>query len=222
MEVKEFDRWEELQEHVELRWGLSPEQRRGAFYSMRPARGESFEHFVQRVEDERAQLHLDDELCLRTFWPLVPREVQQRLDLVHTVHMTMAGQGMADVSWARVVEVCWCKGHSFAALAGVTAHTAGSEAAQPEASLPPPPPPVAAHVTIGRPDAVFKVDVPCKLCHYLKSTAKKGDPMSKIAPERHSFEECYTNPLSSEFKPDTYRRRMLYLIHNKIEIPQYM
>ena len=65
-----------MQEYVELRWGLSPEQRRGAFYSMRPARGESFEHFVQRVEDERAQLHLDDELCLRTFWPLVLCEVQ--------------------------------------------------------------------------------------------------------------------------------------------------
>ena len=46
--------------------------------------------------------------------------------------------------------------------------------------------------------------------------------MSKIMPERHSFEECYTNPLSPDFKPDTYQSRMLYLIHNRIEIPSYM
>ena len=52
--------------------------------------------------------------------------------------------------------------------------------------------------------------------------AKKGEPMSKITPERHSFEECYTNPLSPDFKPDMYWRRMLYLIHNRIKIPPYM
>ena len=46
--------------------------------------------------------------------------------------------------------------------------------------------------------------------------------MSKIPPERHSFKECYTNPVSPDFKPDTYWRRMLYLIHNRIEIPPYM
>ena len=46
--------------------------------------------------------------------------------------------------------------------------------------------------------------------------------MSKITPERHSFEECYTNPLSPDFKPDTYQCRMLYLIHNRRDIPPYM
>ena len=46
--------------------------------------------------------------------------------------------------------------------------------------------------------------------------------MSKITPERHSFEECYTNPLSPDFKPDIYQRRILYPIHNRIEIPLYM
>ena len=46
--------------------------------------------------------------------------------------------------------------------------------------------------------------------------------MSKITPERHSFEECYTDLLSPDFKADMYRRRMLYLIHNRIEIPPYM
>ena len=35
-------------------------------------------------------------------------------------------------------------------------------------------------------------------------------------------EVCYTNPLSPDFKPDTYQCRMLYLIHNRIEIPSYM
>ena len=52
--------------------------------------------------------------------------------------------------------------------------------------------------------------------------AKKGEPMSKIMPEKHSFEECYTNPLSPDFKPDMYQHRMLCLIHNKMEIPPYM
>ena len=52
--------------------------------------------------------------------------------------------------------------------------------------------------------------------------AKKGEPMSKITPERHYFEECYTNPLSPDIKPDTYRHCMLYLIHNRIEILPYM
>ena len=46
--------------------------------------------------------------------------------------------------------------------------------------------------------------------------------MSKITPERHSFEECYTNPLSPYFKANTYLHHMLYLIHNRIEIPSYM
>ena len=46
--------------------------------------------------------------------------------------------------------------------------------------------------------------------------------MSKIMPERHSFEECYTNPLSPDFKPDTYRHHMLHLIQNRIDIPPYI
>ena len=46
--------------------------------------------------------------------------------------------------------------------------------------------------------------------------------MSKIALEMHSFEKCYTNPLSPDFKPNTYWRCMLYLIHNRIEILSYM
>ena len=91
LEVKVFDTWGDLQELVESRWGLSPEQRQGAFCSMRPSHNEMFKHFMQCVKDEHTQLHLDDELCLHTFWPLISPDVQQCLDLVHMVHMTILG-----------------------------------------------------------------------------------------------------------------------------------
>ena len=53
IEHREFDTWFEMQALVDERWGLSPEQRRGAFFGLRPKTGECFESFVIRVEDER-------------------------------------------------------------------------------------------------------------------------------------------------------------------------
>ena len=199
---------------------------------------------------------------------------------MHTVHMTMTSRGSADVSWARVVEVCRSHSHSFAALAGVVAPTtAQGLPAAPQAPVVPVAAPIMAkapatsavcNVVVSQPDHVlnvrfslipyvnirdqrsdstpkpvvaiwvyiylcgwhmhhsrvaameyhccvvdwqcsaraltFKVDTPCKLCSDLKLMAKKGEPMAKIMSECHSFEECYTSPLSMQFKLDTYQR----------------
>ena len=119
IEHKEFDCWDEFQALVDDRWGLSPEQRRGAFYSLRPRPGESFEKFVERVEDKRCKLQIDDEPVLRAFWPLVPTAVKTKLDMIHAVQCTIQGKAYTRVTWDRVVEVCRSSHHSFAALAGV-------------------------------------------------------------------------------------------------------
>ena len=57
---------------------------------------------------------------LRAFWPLVPPHIKAKLDTVHAVQCSLAGKQHADVSWARIVEVCASVRHSFAALAGFT------------------------------------------------------------------------------------------------------
>ena len=46
------------------RWGLSPKQRRGTFYSLCPAAGEAFEKFVECINDEQCKLQIEDEPVL--------------------------------------------------------------------------------------------------------------------------------------------------------------
>ena len=74
-----------------------------------------------------------------------------------------------------------------------------------------------------RPDACFKVDHPCKLCTLVKKNAREGSyTHEKTRPEGHSFELCYANPHSPDFKVDVYQKCMHCLVENKVDIPNYM
>ena len=74
-----------------------------------------------------------------------------------------------------------------------------------------------------RPDACFKVDQPCKLCTLVKKHAREGSyTHEKTRPEGHCFEACYANPKSQDFKVEVYRKRMRWLVENKIDIPDYL
>ena len=45
----------------------------------------------------------------------------------------------------------------------------------------------------------------------------------KTRPESHRFEDCYANPKNPEdFKVEVYRKRMRWLVENRVAIPDYM
>ena len=109
----------------------------------------------------------------------------------------MAGKQHADVSWARIVEVCASVRHSFAALTGITEDTTPATSYQAMPAI------QTAYCTPAtvrpRPNACFKVDTPCKLCSLIKSHAKEGRYVAeKMRPESHRFEDCYANPKNPE------------------------
>ena len=159
---------------------------------------------------------------LRAFWPLVPLHIKAKLDTVHTVQCSLARKQQANISWAWIVEVCASVRHSFAALAGITEDTApatGYQAAPAVQTAS-----CAPAMVRPRPNACFKVDTPCKLCSLIKRHAKEGSYVAeKTRPESHRFEDCCANPKNPEdFKVEVYRKRMRWLVENRVAIPEYM
>ena len=137
------------------------------------------------------------------------------------VQCSLAGKQHTDIIWVRIVEVCASVRHSFAALAGITEDTAPAAGYQAAPAV------QTAYCTPAmvhsRPNACFKVDTPCKLCQLMKKNAKEGSYVhEKTRRESHRFEECYANPKSEDFKVKVYRKRMRWMVENRVAIPDYM
>ena len=75
-----FRDWDTFKECVKARYGLTKDQLEDVFFNMQPASGEDAAAFVLQVEDTHTSLGVNTRSVLRTFFPHLPGELQQKIE----------------------------------------------------------------------------------------------------------------------------------------------